>query len=100
MNCPWYVTVHAVHRYQELVPDASREFDDARNELIELAAAIWHRYESKPQLMPSVTRTGGYQYRGPGPLRMVVVVGQPGAGGGKPPLVDVVGVTLRGKVHA
>jgi hypothetical protein len=89
------VTVHAVRRYQDLVPEAAREFDDARAELIELAAAIWHRYESNPSLEPSITRTGAYQYRGPGPLRMVVVVGR-AAGDGKPPIVDVVGVTLRG----
>lgn len=93
MICPWYVTAHAVKRFQELVPHASREFDNARDQLVELAARIWARYEDNPKLAPSITRTGAYQYRGPGPLRLVVVVAR-AAGEGKAPLVDVVGVTL------
>lgn len=94
MNCPWHVTTHAVQRFQELVPEASRSFEGARDELIDLAASIWHRYESNPELAPTITRTGAYQYRGPSPLRLVVIVGKAPAGG-KPPLVDVVGVDLR-----
>jgi hypothetical protein len=98
MTCPWYITAHAIERYQELVPQASRDFEAARGELVDLAAGIWERYARNQDLAPTVTRTGAYQYRGPGPLRLVVVVSprpaRPG-GGNLAPMVDVVGADLR-----
>lgn len=96
MICPWHITVRAVERYQALVPQASRDFEAARDELVELAAAIWDRYERNLGLAPTVTRTGAYQYRGPLPLRLVVVVvmAKPETSG-KAQLVDVVGADLR-----
>ncbi len=71
---PWHITARAVRRYQEVVPEASRDFDDAREELVALAGGIWTRYERNQDLAPSVTRTGAYQYRGGLPLRLLVVV--------------------------
>lgn len=71
---PWHITAHAVRRYQETVLGASRDFDDAREELVRLANGIWIRYERNQMLAPSVTRTGAYQYRGGLPLRLIVIV--------------------------
>lgn len=84
-KCPWFVTGHAVRRYQELVSTAAADFPRARDELIELAATIWERYQRNPALAPSTTRTGAYQYRGGLPLRLQVVVTA------RRELVDVVG---------
>jgi len=97
LTCPWHITVHAVERYQALVPQAARDFEAARDELVELAAGIWERYERNRELSPTVTRTGAYQYRGGLPLRLVVVVvPAPDAGAfGQWQLVDVVGADLR-----
>jgi hypothetical protein len=91
---PWHVTAHAVERYQEIVPHAAREFDLARVELVALSAEIWGRYLAKPELAPTITKSGAYQYRGPGPLRLVVVVAK-ARGTGKPAMVDVVSCDLR-----
>jgi len=97
MTCPWHITAYAVERYQALVPQAARDFEAARDELVELAAGIWERYERNRELSPTVTRTGAYQYRGGLPLRLVVVVvAAPDAGAfGQWQLVDVVGADLR-----
>lgn len=102
-DCPWYVTAHAVRRYMAIrqeplhrkgrapVPGVSLSFDDASDELIEYAAATWQRYDASTDLEPRITRTGAYQYRGPGPLRLsLVVVMERRPEGPKPQLVDVV----------
>jgi hypothetical protein len=89
VTCPWYITGHAVRRYQAAVPKASGDFALARDELIELAAEIWERYQRNPELAPSVTRTGAYHYRGGLPLRLQVVVSA------RRELVDVVGAERR-----
>jgi hypothetical protein len=95
-RCPWYVSAAAVRRYQQLVPAAPREFDDASDELIERAAECWRRYRDKPELEPSTTRTGAYVYREAGSdrggrrrIRFVVAMGRR-AEGAKPQVVDVV----------
>ena len=91
--CPWRITARAVERFQALVPQASRDFDEARAELVGLAAGVWERYERNPDLKPAITRTGAYQYRGPLPLRLAVVVAMNRAPE-SPALVDVVGAEL------
>lgn len=86
---PWYISGHAVRQYQALagIPD----FDDASDALIEYAAETWRRYLADPARKPGITRTGAYRYRGPGPLRLQLVVSMEGrAEGDKPQLVDVV----------
>ena len=62
--CPWYITAHAVRHWRAITrrPDEPGHFDDARAELIELAAATWERYERGGKA-PRITRTGAYQYR-------------------------------------
>jgi len=51
-ECPWYVTAAAVRQYQNLRSNASRNFDDASDELIELCAGVWERYQQTPDLAP------------------------------------------------
>lgn len=86
--CPWYVSAAAVRRYQALGGPA--EFDDASDALIEMAAETWRRYQADPSRAPKVSRTGVYVYRGPGPLRLQLVVSMATrVEGGKPQLVDV-----------
>jgi len=94
--CPWYVSAAAVRKYQQLVPAAPRDFDDASDELIERAADCWRRYETNPELEPTITRTGAYVYREAGSdrggrrrLRFVVAMGAR-TEGAKPQVVDVV----------
>jgi hypothetical protein len=96
--CPWYVSAHAVRRYQQLVPAAPRDFDDASDELIGHCAAIWQRYEINRDLKPGITRTGAYTYRGGLPLRLqiVVLMGRRPEGP-KGQVVDVVGAELRAR---
>jgi hypothetical protein len=89
MKCPWFITGHAVRRYQELVSTAAADFPAARDELIEVAAAIWERYQRNPDLKPTTTRTGAYHYRGGLPLRLQVIVSP------RLELVDVVGSEQR-----
>lgn len=102
-ECPWYVSAAAVRRYMEIrrtplrrsdraeVPGVELSFDDASDELLEYAAATWQRYQADPARRPTITRTGAYQYRGPGPLRLgLVVVMERRPEGPKPQLVDVV----------
>jgi len=76
--CPWYVSAHAVDRYAALlgrpVARGSAAWDAASDELIEQCALVWARYLKDPTLAPSVTKTGAYQYRGPRPLRISIVV--------------------------
>jgi hypothetical protein len=67
--CPWYITAHAVRRWLEITsrPAGEAHFEDARIELVQLAADTWARYErerpdgSAPE--PKLTRTGAYSYR-------------------------------------
>lgn len=85
-ECPWYVSAAAVRRYMEIrrqplrrkdrppVPGVSLTFDDASDELIEYADATWQRYLQNPDLEPKINHTGAYQYRGPGPLRLTLIV--------------------------
>lgn len=94
--CPWYVSAHAVRKYQQLVPAAPRDFDDASDELIDRAAQCWERYRSNPELEPRITRTGAYTYREAGSdrggrrrLRFVVSMSIRSEGD-KPQLVDVI----------
>lgn len=92
-TCPWYVSAHAVRRYQELGGAPGRSFDDASDELIERCAEVWQRYQGDPALRPEVSRTGAYVYRGPGPMRLRVVVSmEQRAEGEKPQVVDVISV--------
>jgi hypothetical protein len=92
VHCPWYVSAAAVRRYQQLVPAAPRNFDDASDELIEECAEIWARYQRNPDLKPAITKTGAYTYRGGEPLRLRVVVSMARREeGAKPQVVDVVG---------
>lgn len=84
-NCPWYVSASAVRRYMEImrqpvhrprhapVPGEDLSFDDASDRLIEYAAATWQRYQGEER-QPKITRTGAYQYRGPGPHRLTLIV--------------------------
>jgi len=102
-ECPWYVTAHAVRRFMAIrtqslhrkgrppVPGVTLSFDDASDELIEYAAATWQRYQvADPPIEPRITRTGAYQYRGPGPLRLTLIVSmERRPEGSKPQLVDV-----------
>lgn len=103
MNCPWYVSAAAVRRYMEIrrTPLHRRDrapvlgvvlaFDDASDELLGYAAATWARYEASADLKPKITRTGAYVYRGPGPLRLGLVVEmERRPEGPKPQVVDVV----------
>jgi hypothetical protein len=103
-ECPWYVTAHAVRQYMRIraqplhrkdrapVPGVTLSFDDASDALIEYAAETWQRYQADPARAPSITRTGAYQYRGPGPLRLTLVVSmERRPEGPKPQVVDVVG---------
>jgi hypothetical protein len=86
-----------VRRYQELVPAAPREFDDASDELISECAAVWARYQKNADLAPKITRTGAYVYRGGMPLRLQVVVAMGRRDeGAKPQVVDVVGAEATG----
>jgi len=71
-KCPWYVTAHAVRQYMAIRRLTS--FDDSSDELIEYAAATWRRYVAETERQPKVTRTGAYMYRGPGPLRLTLIV--------------------------
>lgn len=102
-ECPWYVSAAAVRRYIEIraqplyrsgrapVPGVVLSFDVASDELIEYAAVTWQRYQANPDREPSITRTGAYQYRGPGPLRLGLVVSMASRPeGSKPQLVDVI----------
>ena len=90
-NCPWYVSAYAVRRYQEAARRSDVSFDVASDELIEYCAAAWARYQTDPSRKPSVTRTGAYQYRGPGPLRLGLIVSmEVRPEGPKPQLVDVI----------
>lgn len=90
MQCPWYVTAHAVRKYQAAAGRHRISFDDASDELIEYAAETWRRYLADPSRRPRLTRTGVYQYRGPAPLRLaLVVVMEKRDEGVKPQLVDV-----------
>ena len=62
-TCPWYVSAHAVRRWMMITGrNAEEHFDDASDELIELAAATWARYEEGGRA-PKVSRTGAYVYR-------------------------------------
>ncbi len=101
-ECPWYVTAAAVRRFIEIrrtelrrrgrapVPGVALAFDDASDKLIEYAAATWQRYEAEPEREPKITRTGAYAYRGPGPLRLTLIVAmERRPEGPKPQLVDV-----------
>ena len=102
-ECPWYVSAAAVRRYMEIraqplyrtgrapVPGVVLSFDAASDDLIEYAAATWQRYQADPVRQPRITRTGAYQYRGPGPLRLGLVVSMDRRReGSKPQLVDVI----------
>ena len=62
--CPWYITAHAVRRWLEITrrPAGEAHFEDARIELVALAADTWARYEQAHR-EPRITRTGAYQYR-------------------------------------
>lgn len=74
-RCPWYVSAHAVRRWQEIDPRAPRDFDAASDALIDLASRIWHERYADGQRAPRITRHGGYLYeggRGHGSIRLVV----------------------------
>jgi hypothetical protein len=87
-ECPWYVTAAAVRKYVA-VTRSSLSFDDASDELIEYAAATWQRYQGTDR-EPKIGRTGAYMYRGPGPLRLTLLVSmERRPEGPKPQLVDV-----------
>jgi hypothetical protein len=86
-ECPWYVSAAAVRRYIEIrrqplhrgrgrrsVPGVELSFDEASDVLIEYAAQTWQRYLAEPDRQPKITRTGAYLYRGPGPLRLSLIV--------------------------
>jgi hypothetical protein len=94
--CPWYVSRNAVIQYQAL--GGPPDFDDASDALIEYAAETWRRYQESPDRKPGVTRTGAYRYRGPGPLRLQLIVSmEVRAEGDKPQLVDVVASSEAGR---
>ena len=73
-RCPWYVSAHAVRRWQEVDRTAPRDFDDASDRLIEIAAAIWERYAADTSRVPKVTRTGAYLYEGGRAQRQIRLV--------------------------
>lgn len=89
-TCPWYVSAHAVRRWQEVEPRAPRDFDDASDALLEVAAAIWERYRDGER-EPKVTNTGAYLYEGGKPQGRIrlVVAASPRAEGPKQQVVDV-----------
>ena len=90
--CPWYVSAAAVRRFMELGGPA--DFDDASDELIEMAAETWRRYQAAPERKPKISRTGAYVYRGPGPLRLQFVVSMVAREEGeKPQVVDLWGAS-------
>jgi len=96
-KCPWYVTALAVDRFAALLgrPAArgTSEWDILSDELVEQCALIWGRYERNQDLAPRTTRTGAYQYRGPGPLRLSVIVSmERRPEGPKPQVVDVTSI--------
>lgn len=92
---PWYVSAAAVRSYQALGGPA--DFDDASDALIEMAAATWRAYQADPARKPGITKTGAYRYRGPGPLRLQLIVSMAErAEGDKPQLVDVVASSAAG----
>ncbi len=72
MFCPWYITRHAVDRWCEIT-GARAGFELAREALLTYAARTWLRYKDTDR-RAGVTRTGAYFYRGPGPLRLRLVV--------------------------
>ncbi len=72
-DCPWYVTAHAVRRFAARARWGGG-FDDASDLLIELCAEVWQRYQRNLTLRPDPTHTGAYQYRGPGPHRLTIIV--------------------------
>lgn len=102
MHCPWYITVAAVKRYMTIrarplrrkgrpdVPGVILTFDDASDALIQYAAETWQRYLDTPEMEPRITHNGAYQYRGPGPLRLSLIVSMTRRSEGpKPQVVDV-----------
>lgn len=100
-DCPWYVSAHAVRRYQALGGAAGKSFDDASDELIERCAEVWQRYQANPDLAPRIGRTGAYIYRGPGNGRVEVLVSmERRPEGDKPQVVDVISLEHgRGRRH-
>lgn len=110
VECPWYVTAHAVRRYQEIrrapfhpgegravVPGVDLSFDDASDALIQYAAETWQRYLAEPDRKPRVTRTGAYAYRGPRPLRLQLIVSmERRSEGPKGQVVDVIAYATHG----
>ena len=89
--CPWYVSAHAVRRWQAVDHRAPRDFDGASDALLELAAAIWWDRYADGEREPRITRTGAYLYEGGQPHGRVrlVVSARPRPEGAKGQVVDV-----------
>ena len=102
MSPPWYVTAYAVQRYIEArrvplrrkgratVAGVALDFADAIIELQAYATATWQRHLGPPPRPPALTRTGAFVYRGPGPLRLHLVISPPTPHEPLGQLIDVV----------
>lgn len=96
--CHWYVSAHAVRRWQSVCRTAPRDFDDASDALIEICADIWWERYAASDRTPKVTRTGAYLYESGlthGRIRLVVSQERRDEGR-KQQVVDVLARSARG----
>lgn len=97
--CPWYVSAHAVRRWQAIDRSAPRDFDAASDALIELCAGVWWDRYADGAREPKVTGTGAYLYEGGkahGRIRLVVSA-QRRAEGDRQQVVDVLARSAAGR---